>query len=245
MIGAMTKRMAILASLAGCVAAAGCHHNNTAAAVPQAPPPPAAPTATLAANPANIERGQSTTLSWQTANASTIHINGVGDVAASGEQQVTPHESTTYQLEAKGPGGQAGASTRVTVTAPYVSSNSQPQLSDAELFARNVRDVYFDYDRYNIRTDQMSNLEADAQFLRLHPNLSVLIEGHCDDRGTLEYNLALGAERAEAAKKTLVRLGVASDRIKTVSYGKERPFCSQDNEQCWQQNRRGHFDGGQ
>ena len=89
MIGAMTKRMAILASLAGCVAAAGCHHNNTAAAVPQAPPPPAAPTATLAANPANIERGQSTTLSWQTTNATDVTL-GPNKVDANGSATVSP-----------------------------------------------------------------------------------------------------------------------------------------------------------
>ena len=234
------RSIGVLASFTVCMVLTGCHHNNVAAAPPAAPLPPARPTATLSADQASIARGQSTMLRWQTANASSVHIGGVGTVAASGERQISPAESTTYRLDATGAGGEADASARVTVTNPYAAPSAS-QENNAELFARNVRDVYFDYDRYAIRIDQMPNLEADATFLRQHPGVSVLIEGHCDDRGSEEYNLALGAERADAAKKTLERLGIASSRIKTVSYGKERPFCSQDNEQCWQQNRRGHF----
>ena len=78
-------------------------------------------------------------------------------------------------------------------------------------------------------------------FLKQHPNIDVLIEGHCDDRGSIEYNLALGTSRAETVKQTLLQEGVPADRLKTISYGKEKPFCSQDDEQCWQQNRVDHF----
>ena len=78
-------------------------------------------------------------------------------------------------------------------------------------------------------------------FLSQHPSIKVLIEGHCDDRGSEEYNIALGTSRAESVKRALVQEGIAADRIRTVSYGKEKPFCTQDDEQCWQQNRVDHF----
>jgi peptidoglycan-associated lipoprotein len=101
--------------------------------------------------------------------------------------------------------------------------------------------VFFDYDRYNLRADETPVTQNDAAFLAQHPNVRVVIEGHCDDRGSEEYNLALGASRADTVKNALEQQGVSADRIKTVSYGKEKPFCSQDDEQCWQQNRRDHF----
>ncbi|MFY9673162.1 MAG: peptidoglycan-associated lipoprotein Pal [Terriglobales bacterium] len=116
-----------------------------------------------------------------------------------------------------------------------------PGLSDEELFARNVKDVFFDYNKAEVRTDETSTAQRDAEFLRQHPNISVLIEGHCDDRGSIEYNLALGTSRAESMKQTLLTDGVAADRIKTISYGKEKPFCNQDDEQCWQENRVDHI----
>jgi peptidoglycan-associated lipoprotein len=84
-------------------------------------------------------------------------------------------------------------------------------------------------------------LSKTAQFLRTHPEIKVIIEGHCDERGSTEYNLALGDRRAQAARQFLISLGVSPDRLETVSYGKERPFCFESNEICWQQNRRAHF----
>ena len=109
------------------------------------------------------------------------------------------------------------------------------------MFSQSVKDIFFDYDKYNIRTDQQSSLQGDAQFLSQHSSVTFIIEGHCDERGSTEYNLALGTNRAEAVKSALVQAGVAANRIKTISYGKEKPFCTESNEQCWQQNRRGHF----
>lgn len=109
------------------------------------------------------------------------------------------------------------------------------------MFARNVKDVFFDYNKSDIRADETTAAEQDAVFLRQHPNIAVLIEGHCDDRGSIEYNLALGTSRAESVKQTLLQEGVPAHRIKTISYGKEKPSCTQDNEQCWQQNRVDHF----
>ena len=113
--------------------------------------------------------------------------------------------------------------------------------SEEELFAKNVKDLFFDYNLANIRPDETTTAQQDAAFLKQHPNVKVLIEGHCDDRGSIEYNLALGTSRAESVKQTLLEQGVPADRLKTISYGKEKPFCSQDDEQCWQQNRVDHF----
>src|SRR5205807_8921897 len=104
-----------------------------------------------------------------------------------------------------------------------------------------VRDIFFDYDKYDIRADQAGVVQADAQFLNQHSHINFTVEGHCDERGSTEYNLALGDNRANAVKTALVQAGVSASRIKTIRYGKEKPFCTESNEQCWQQNRRGHF----
>lgn len=223
----------------GVLSLAGCNKKAAQATPPTPPPPPAAPTATLAASPGVIQQGQSTTLTWQTNNASDITIEGLGTVSASGSKTISPGSSTTYTLTAKGPGGSQNASARVTVNARMAAAAPQP--SDADLFARNVKDVLFDYDKANIRTDEAPVAQADASFLVQHPALKVSVEGHCDDRGSEEYNLALGTSRAETLKKSLLEQGVSAERIKTVSYGKERPFCSEDNEQCWAQNRVDHI----
>jgi peptidoglycan-associated lipoprotein len=221
-----------LALLAGCA-------KRVAKASPPPPPAPTAPTATLSASPSALQHGQSTQLTWHTANANDINITGLGTVPASGTRTVTPDNSTTYRLSAKGPGGTAEASARVTVTAPPAPVVSQ--LSEQELFARNVKDVFFDFNQYDLRSDEQTVVTSDAQFLAQHPNIKVLVEGHCDDRGSEEYNLALGSNRAESIKDYLVRMGVSADRIRTISYGKEKPFCNQQNDQCWQSNRRDHF----
>src|SRR5439155_9699980 len=104
-----------------------------------------------------------------------------------------------------------------------------------------LRDAFFDYDKADLRDDARTALTTDAEWLKKNATVQFLIEGHCDERGTSEYNLALGDRRANAAKEYLVSLGVDGSRIKTVSYGKERPFCNESSEDCWQQNRRAHF----
>jgi peptidoglycan-associated lipoprotein len=109
------------------------------------------------------------------------------------------------------------------------------------MFSQNIKDVYFDYDKYDVRPDQQAALTGNAQWLAQHPNVRFTVEGHCDERGSTEYNLALGDNRAQAVKNALVQAGVNAERIRTISYGKEKPFCTESNEQCWQQNRRGHF----
>ncbi|HVZ91042.1 MAG TPA: peptidoglycan-associated lipoprotein Pal [Rhizomicrobium sp.] len=123
-------------------------------------------------------------------------------------------------------------------TAPVTQSNIVP--GSAEDLRVNVGDtVHFDYDKYDILDADRAVLQRQAAWLSKYPSVRVTIEGHCDERGTREYNLALGARRANAVKEYLVSLGVASGRIETISYGKERPICTESNESCWAQNRRG------
>jgi peptidoglycan-associated lipoprotein len=208
---------------------------------PPPPPAPTSPTASLSANPNTLNAGQSTTLTWQTTNATDVSIDGIGPVDTSGSRQVTPTDSTTYHLIAKGAGGTQDATARVTVNPAAAPPPTAPSATEEELFAQNVKDIYFDYDQYNIRAADQGSLQGDARFLQQHPNIHVTIEGHCDERGSTEYNLALGTNRADTVKNALVQAGVGGDRIKTISYGKEKPFCTESNESCWQQNRRGHF----
>ena len=217
----------------------GCKKKVAPQPPPPPPPPPAAPTASLSASPDTIQTGQSSTLTWQTQNATEITLGG-NNVNPSGSQRVSPTQSTTYRLVAKGAGGTQEATARVTVTPPPPPP-PQPSATDEELFSRNVRDIYFDYDKYDIRADQQAALQSDAQFLAQHPAMRFTIEGHCDERGSTEYNLALGDNRANAVKNALIQAGVGADRIRTISYGKEKPVCTESSEQCWQQNRRGHF----
>jgi peptidoglycan-associated lipoprotein len=212
---------------------------------PPPPPPPPAPTASLTASPATIMKGESSTLSWTTTEATDVSIEGIGPVQPNGSQSVSPADSTTYRLTAKGAGGTQEATARVTVTQPPPPPPPPPSKTDAELFNENVHDIFFDYDKYDIRADAQPTLQADAAFLKEHPNMMFTIEGHCDDRGSTEYNLALGDNRANAAKKALTDMGVNASQIKTISFGKEKPFCTEDNDQCWQQNRRDHFVYGQ
>ena len=131
------------------------------------------------------------------------------------------------------------------VAAPESSSAPTTMQSNiipgsAEDLRVNVGDtVHFDYDRYQLRDEDRSVLQRQAAWLQKYPQVRVNIEGHCDERGTREYNLALGARRANAVKEYLVSLGISTGRVETVSYGKERPVCTESTEDCWAQNRRG------
>src|SRR5258706_14283379 len=104
-----------------------------------------------------------------------------------------------------------------------------------------LKEVFFDFDSYDLSADARSTLKASADWLKKNPAVKVNIEGHCDDRGTSEYNLALGAKRAQAAQNYLVSLGVPASRLSTISYGEEVPVCREENESCWQKNRRDRF----
>ncbi len=225
-------------------------------AVTPTPPPPAAPRITqFSAEPTSIQRGQSSTLRWEVAGqTNTIAINnGVGAVTATGNQRVFPTGSTTYTLTATGPGGTTTATTTVDVTEPppppAPPRQPPPSVSLETRLSTDVQDAYFDYDKSDIRGDARDALTKNATSLKSiladFPNATIVIEGHCDERGSAEYNLGLGDRRATAAKEFLVQLGVSADRLKTISYGKERPQCTDANESCYQRNRRAHFAPGQ
>jgi len=208
---------------------------------PPPPPPPPAPTASIAVTPTSIQAGQSSSLTWQTTNATDVSIDGIGALQANGSQSVSPSESITYHLVAKGAGGTQEATARLTVTQAPPPPPPTPTVTDQDLFNQNIKHVYFDYDKSDIRGDQQASIQADAQFLSQHPNMNITIEGHCDERGSTEYNVALGDQRASSAKNALTSAGISASRINTISYGKEKPFCNESNEACWQQNRRDHL----
>lgn len=132
------------------------------------------------------------------------------------------------------------AEERVTEEPLAVAPPPQPDIPQVEPVAE-LADIYFDFDQYAIRDDAQSILEMNAGFLKSQPDQRMVIEGHCDERGTGAYNLVLGERRAQAAKRYLQELGVAPSQIHITSYGKERPFCGEHSEACWQSNRRAHF----
>jgi peptidoglycan-associated lipoprotein len=190
--------------------------------------------------PDTISPGGSAVLAWKTTDATEISIDGIGKVNAYGTQNVSSIESITYHLVASGPGGSTDATARLTVT-PAAAPPQAAETMNEQIFEQNVKPAFFDYDSYEIRPDAQTVLAQDASFLAAHPTLKVVIGGYCDDRGSAEYNLALGENRANAAKQALVNGGVSPDRVRTVSYGKEKQFCTQADEACWQQNRRAGF----
>ena len=254
----------ICLALALAMFAAGCKKKVPAPAPPAppppvvtpTPPPPAAPTvAQFTAEPTSIQRGQTSTLRWEvTGNVTSVSINqGIGTVQSTGSNRVSPSDSTTYTLTATGPGGSNTASATVNVSAPPPPPPPPPPPVQVvplpTRIASEVQDAYFDYDKTDVRSDARDVLTKDAAALKSiladFPNASIVIEGHCDERGSAEYNLGLGDRRASAAKEFLQGLGVSADRLKTISYGKERPQCTEQDESCWQKNRRVHFAAGQ
>ncbi|HEU0122542.1 MAG TPA: OmpA family protein [Bryobacteraceae bacterium] len=228
------------------------------------PPPPAAPKAQPAppqvskpivkffsAEPTTIERGQASSLKWEVTGADSVSINqGLGTVSASGNRSVFPSDTTTYTLTATNGGGSVTESVTVNVTAPAPKPAPEapaPKATFGEIIARDIQDAFFDFDKSDLREDARNTLTQNADKLKTifrdYPNGTVTIEGHADERGSAEYNLGLGDRRAIAAKDFLVQLGVPADRLRTLSYGKERPQCTENNESCWQKNRRAHFTG--
>jgi len=236
------KRLLVpVALLVALVAVAGCKKKPVP---PPAPPPPPvvtpAPTAEITATPTLITAGDQAVLTSRTTNATSASIDDIGDVPTSGTKTVTPSTSTTYHLTARGEGGTAEATARVTVNPP--PAVVQPAtMSEEEEFKANVKDIFFDYDTAAIRPDAQATLEKDASYLVSHPNVKFVIGGYCDERGSNEYNIGLGQNRADATKNALQNLGVAADRMRVISYGKEKPFCTEHTEECWQLNRRGGF----
>ena len=222
---------------------AGCKKKPAAATPPAYTPPPAAvkPTASLTADRTTINKGESVKLSWTTTDAANVSIAPeVGAVTPQGSTTVSPTDSTTYTLTASSAGGNADSSVRISVSAPPPPPPAKTEGFD-ELFTKEVRDAFFDYDSAEIRPDARAALQKTADFLRNYPNAHVTVEGYCDERGSTEYNLALGQRRANAVKEYLVSLGISANNLSTTSWGKEKGFCNESNEACWQQNRRGHF----
>jgi peptidoglycan-associated lipoprotein len=218
----------------------GCPPKKAPVAQAPPPPPPPAPTAAIEASPVQVQQGQPVTITWKTENATDVAIAQIGAVQANGSQTVTPTESTTYHLTAKGAGGVQEADARVTVVAAAASqpaSGSEGNLSDAA----NRLDVFFDLDDYSIRPDQVATIQTDAQFLKEHPDVRIVVEGHCDELGSTEYNLALGDKRAAEVKTALEKAGVSPSRMRVVSYGKEFPVCTDQTENCFSMNRRAHI----
>ncbi len=264
----LTKRklMVLWIGLSLALFAAGCKKKPP---FPPPPPPPgptttttpeptrpAAPTvAQFSVEPTNIQRGQSATLRWEiSGNVSSVSIdNAIGTVQNTGNRRVFPTDSTTYNLTATGPGGNITASATVTVTAPPPPPPPPPTGSRGDTFegrvGSEVQDAYFEYDKSDVNGEARDILTRDAaaikSILSAFPNATIVVEGHCDERGSAEYNLGLGDRRASSAKDFLVQMGIPEDRLKTISYGKERPQCTDASESCWQRNRRAHFSPGQ
>jgi peptidoglycan-associated lipoprotein len=233
-----------MAGLSAAVLISGCNKKPISAPPPatrsEAPAP--RPTVTFQANPTSINKGESTTLSWSTTNATNVAIApDVGPVAAEGSTKVTPPDSATYTITATGPGGTADATVRITIATATSSELTDSDRDRDKIFATLVQDAYFDLDKADIRPDARTALAKTAEVFRTYPDIKATIEGHCDERGSTEYNLGLGDRRATAVKQYLVSLGISADRLSTVSYGKEKPFCMEATEACYQQNRRGHF----
>ena len=256
----MTKRRATLTFAAALtlVLAAGCHKKQA----PPPPPPPPAPAPAPVANkptinyfsaePTTVSSGQPASLRWSVTDATDVQIdNSVGSVSPNGRRAVYPTETVTYTLTATNSGGSSTASTTVTVSAPPppapVAAPAGP--SAAEILAKQVQDLHFDYDKSDVRPDDQPILQGDATALKtifgMDPNFVITIEGHCDERGSAEYNVALGDRRASATRDALVQLGVPVDKLKTTSYGKERPLCTDATEDCYARNRRAHFSANQ
>jgi peptidoglycan-associated lipoprotein len=240
------RKAAVLASTLVLIAAVtGCHKKQPVvppASLP-APPPVSAPTASITADPLAIDLGQSVVLNWRTQNATVVTIDGIGEVPVNGTQTVSPSSSTNFHLTAKGDGGTTEANVRVTVRVP-VAPAAPVETGDAgteAAFRQNVQDIFFDFDAYDIRPDAQSTIPTSAAYIKAHPGLRVLIGGFADERGSAEYNLALGENRANAARTALVNLGVAPGQLRVISFGKEKQFCTESNEACWQQNRRAQF----
>jgi len=194
------------------------------------PPPPAAPTATLAASPASIQRGQCATLTWSATNATSTAIDqGIGSVAPSGSRQVCPSSNTNYVLTATGAGGSKTASTTVGVTTP-------PPPAPVE---RQTLHINFDTNKATIRQADIPELQKAVEFAKRYPGRKISIEGHTDNVGNAKYNQGLSERRAAAVKEYLLKNGVSGgERITTVGYGQTKPIADNATANGRFQNRR-------
>jgi peptidoglycan-associated lipoprotein len=153
-----------------------------------------------------------------------------------------PRESAPAPVEQRQRPSVVAVQPKETPAPPVASAHTTKTLED---MLNQLLDAYFDYDQANLRTDAQSALNKDYSALRAllaeFPSTKFLVEGNCDERGSAEYNLALGERRAKVAKEFLTQIGVPEERLMTISYGQERPVCTDHNEECWQKNRRAHL----
>jgi peptidoglycan-associated lipoprotein len=249
----MNRKASLALSAALLFGLAACHKK----APPPPPPPPPAPAPPVAAKPVInyftaeptvVTAGQPSSLRWSVSDASSVQIdNQIGQVSPDGRRGVYPTATTTYHLTATNAGGTTEGDAIVTVSTPPPPQPvpTAPAESVQQILARQVQDIHFEYDKSDIRASDQSILQGDASALKtifqMDPNFIVTIEGHCDERGSAEYNLALGDRRAAATKDALIALGVPGEKLKTVSFGKERPICTDAAEDCYARNRRAHF----
>ena len=237
-----------------CLIAAGC---SKKVAVKPAPPPAAQQAQTsapekpvialFAASPGTIDKGGETTLRWAVEHANNVQIApALGQVQESGSRALFPSADTVYTLTATGPGGTASATASVNILVHTASRMpDQATRNRIQELLNRIQDAYFDYNKHNIRPDAQQALVADAktlsEILKQYPDYKLTVQGYCDERGSEEYNLALGDKRADQAKEYLASLGVPGSQLKTISYGKEKPVCTEHDEACWQRNRRAHI----
>lgn len=172
----------------------------------------------------------------------TMIIAVAGGCAPSATPKPEPSAASSASAKpaAQSPGeGQRGATSESTT--PGQSSLDQLREGKTSPVPSPLKEIFFSFDRYDLEGEARETLKLNADWLKRNPTVRIEIEGHCDERGTNEYNLALGAKRAQAAKDYLITLGIAADRLSTISYGEEIPVCKEQNESCWRQNRRARF----
>jgi len=200
-------------------------------------PPPAAPTATLAASPAAIQRGQCATLTWSSTNATAASIDqGIGSVTPSGSRQVCPTDTTSYRFTATGAGGSQSAATTVGVTAPPPPA---PVAAPAPPPERLTLHINFDTNKATIRQADVTELQKAVDFVKRYPGRKISIEGHTDNVGNAKYNQGLSERRAAAVKDYLLKNGVSGgERITTAGYGETRPIADNATANGRFQNRR-------
>lgn len=244
-----SKLFLTLAGGAALLFLAACHKSAVTPSVPAATNvPPAVPNIEyFTAEPQMLSKGQSSSLRWSVKDATGVQIdNNLGSVEPHGKHDITPQQTTTYILRASNAAGSVEKTVTVSVTSPPPPAATAENAGEkAGMLASELQDLHFDYNAGDVRPADQTLLQQDANVLKnlfsVDPAVVVIIEGHCDERGSAEYNMALGDRRAAVVKGALVNLGVAGDKLTTISYGKERPLCLDSTEGCHARNRRAHF----
>lgn len=175
--------------------------------------------------------------------------------AGCSKKRIPPPPSFVPKSEAQAEPQRAAGEARTAQERPAVNEEEARKAAEARAavtiddFLKRLQDAYFDFDKAAIRDDAQAALVNDSDALKraleVLPSATIEVQGNCDERGSEQYNLALGDRRAKAAKEFLTTMGVPTDRITVISYGKERPQCAEHNEDCWQKNRRAHFSRGE